>query len=221
MNKRTRDRLYPILVERQYGEYCKICGEPGDQKSLIIEHLDNNNANNGLENLRLSCQSCNILKNPRGKGQKKISPESASAREINIEQTKSAAQAKNDVSEPVFRRWVYSFMLVHGKISVHDAVNAGAEVARCSSQAARRYVDKMTSITGDYQMSQGKSDKERELSFKEEVDPVKLREKRRVEVVEAMKEKFDEGDLSTASVSKASTSNVRRETENQKQKGAA
>jgi hypothetical protein len=190
MNKRTRDRLYPILAERQYGEYCKVCGEPGTKETLIIEHLDNNNANNELENLRLCCQSCNILKNPRGKGQKKISPESASAREINIESTKSAAQAKNDVSEPVFRRWVYSFMLVHGKISVQDAINSGAEVARCSTQASKRYVDKMASITGDYQIGPGKTDKERMLMFKDEVDPDKLKEKSKAEALKALEEKF-------------------------------
>jgi len=184
MNKRTRDRLYPLVSAQQNGEYCKICKEPGTKMTLIIEHLDNNNANNDLENLRLACQSCNILKNPRGKSKKKMSPERESAREINIESTLSAAQAKNNESEPLFRRFIYGYLLVHGGISVTDAVNGGAEYANCSQQATRRYIDKLISITGDYLLE------DKVIKFKPELDPVKIAEKVKALVVSAMADKF-------------------------------
>jgi len=72
MNKRMRDKLYPILVDLIGGEYCTICGadrfslrEAGRSDKLIIEHIDNNNANMELPNLRLACHSCNNKKNNR------------------------------------------------------------------------------------------------------------------------------------------------------------
>jgi hypothetical protein len=166
MNKRTRDRLYPILVQRQHGEYCKICGNPGNKSTLKIEHLDNNNANNALENLRLACHPCNILKNPRGKSKKKLSPESMCASEITKEDTKTATMVKNEESEPVFRRWLYGFVLDNGAISISDAVNTGAEIARCSQQAVRRYIGKVTSLAGMYMQKGEGTEGQRLLVFK-------------------------------------------------------
>lgn len=212
MNKRTRDKLYPVLVERQKGEYCKICGRPGTKDTLYIEHLDNNNTNNELSNLRLAHQSCNISKNPRGKGKKKISPVCESVCEINIESTKSAAQARNDESEPIFRKWLYEYVHEKKEISVFDAVNGGAEIARCSQMAVRRYLDKLTSIMGDYQVLPGDSDKLRFVRFKDEVDPVKLKEKGKAEALKALEEKYSGGSEKVKEKS---------EMENHKQKGAA
>ncbi len=69
MNKRLRDKLYPVLIERM-GENCVYCGvdlfilgELGKEPKLCIDHIDNNNANNSLKNLQLLCRACNTAKN--------------------------------------------------------------------------------------------------------------------------------------------------------------
>lgn len=69
MNKRIRDMVYPVLVLKQ-GEQCTHCkvdlwmlGELGKQQILVIDHVDNNNSNNAINNLQLLCRSCNTKKN--------------------------------------------------------------------------------------------------------------------------------------------------------------
>ena len=69
MNQRVRAKVYPILVSRM-GEACTDCGvglfelkELGKQPILVIDHIDNNNSNNSLMNLRLLCRACNTKKN--------------------------------------------------------------------------------------------------------------------------------------------------------------
>ena len=69
MNKRVRDKVYPILVSR-LGENCVHCGigmfelkELGKQMILVIDHIDNNNSNNAMNNLQLLCRGCNTKKN--------------------------------------------------------------------------------------------------------------------------------------------------------------
>ena len=58
MNQRVRSKVYPLLVLRM-GEACTDCGvglfelkELGKQPILVIDHIDNNNSNNSLMNLR-------------------------------------------------------------------------------------------------------------------------------------------------------------------------
>ena len=66
LNKRQRDFLYPQIVKKQGGEYCKGCGKSIDkiqENLLMIDHIDNNNSNNILDNLQLLCRACNIIKN--------------------------------------------------------------------------------------------------------------------------------------------------------------
>ena len=69
MNKRTHDLVYPLLAQR-LGESCMICRkdlfalkELGFKSELCIDHIDNNNGNNSLNNLQFLCKSCNTKKN--------------------------------------------------------------------------------------------------------------------------------------------------------------
>ena len=69
MNQRVRNKVYPMLVSRM-GEQCTDCGiglfelrELGKQPILVIDHIDNNNSNNSLMNLKLLCRACNTKKN--------------------------------------------------------------------------------------------------------------------------------------------------------------
>ena len=53
-----------IIAERD-SECCKFCGRSPPEVKLVIDHKDNDNQNNYLDNLQLACRSCNYKKNPR------------------------------------------------------------------------------------------------------------------------------------------------------------
>jgi len=73
MNSHTRKMLYPIVIKHQGAEICNNSSCPYHRKKywilgskkpeLCIDHIDNNNSNNSLENLQLLCKSCNTKKN--------------------------------------------------------------------------------------------------------------------------------------------------------------
>jgi len=70
MNKRLRDKLYPLIKAKIGGEFCCDCGadlfslsESGKSDVLCIDHIDNNNNNMEVWNMQFLCKSCNTKKN--------------------------------------------------------------------------------------------------------------------------------------------------------------
>ena len=51
-----------MLIERDGGFVCFYCKKQLDYKTAVFDHLNNNDADNRLDNLVLACQSCNIKK---------------------------------------------------------------------------------------------------------------------------------------------------------------
>jgi hypothetical protein len=145
MNSRTRKRLYQILSERD-GDFCAMCGKIGTIKSLCIDHEDNNNTNNDLDNLQLLCRSCNTKKNPRGKAK----PENQSAK---IQEPRASKEVLlNERYEPVFRKYVDNQIMKHGRELKDDIVDSGAEVTSASILTIERYLRKLCSTAGKYQV---------------------------------------------------------------------
>ena len=66
MNKtltaKKKGEYFPILVQRDRGFKCFYCKADLIGKEWIYEHLDDNPANNRVENIVFACQSCNIKK---------------------------------------------------------------------------------------------------------------------------------------------------------------
>ena len=63
LSQKEKIKIVEQLVERDGGYRCFYCKKQFSIKDRpIIEHLDNNRKNNLLDNLVLSCQSCNIKK---------------------------------------------------------------------------------------------------------------------------------------------------------------
>jgi len=63
----------------------------------------------------------------------------------------TAEMKKNAECEGTFRKWVWRVIEVENDLPVAELINGGAEVSGCSPQTARRYLDKMCSIAGDFQ----------------------------------------------------------------------
>jgi len=144
MNGNTRKKLYITCVQRN-GNTCQKCGISDDKKQLIIDHIDNNNYNNSLENLQLLCRRCNYLKNPRRPFDECVSECSDFESSIKINQTK----------EHEFRQWAYEELDSKRSILKREFINRGAEVVKISPVTAKRYLDKMCSKAGILKICNG------------------------------------------------------------------
>jgi len=138
MNGPTRIKLNKTIA-KHCGEYCRGCGALPEERQLVIDHKDNNNQYNDLNNLQLLCRRCNYLKNPRRPVDECVSEcESGAQTEIQINKSK----------EMSFRKFVYHELNEYNKVSEHDLINVGAEDIGISPVTAKRYLDKMCSSRG-------------------------------------------------------------------------
>lgn len=141
MNGRTRLKKYQILVERN-GEYCKHCGVSGKMKQLVIDHIDNDNCNNQMDNYQLLCRTCNYLKNPRRPVDSVCENESSEPSELQINRTK----------EPQFKRLIGQMVneSENNKVPENEIINSCAEILDLSPVTIKRYLDKVCSLAGIY-----------------------------------------------------------------------
>jgi len=143
MNYRTRSMFYHFISKRD-GEYCQGCRVLPTEKELVVDHKDNNNANNKLNNLQLLCKKCNYLKNPREPVDQCVSVRQAPEipTEIEINRTK----------EPKFKEYLDSLFNEYDILSAKEVVNSSAQFLGLSPVTTRRYLDKECSIEGLYEM---------------------------------------------------------------------
>ena len=69
INSRQRKMLYAIILAKQGGEFCAICGRTRKQLvrdgltgELCIDHKDNRNNHNHISNLQLKEKEVNLKK---------------------------------------------------------------------------------------------------------------------------------------------------------------
>ena len=141
MNKKTRDILYPRIVEKQKGAYCMDCKRDpfillslAQDPKLCIDHIDNNNNNNSINNLQLLCKSCNTKKNhPRIEPfERKPTPEYHASKRNLIKARKYIAGLMFDSSN-------------NNALNIEELVNDLAEYLDCSQQAVKNYIAKFCS----------------------------------------------------------------------------
>ncbi|MFC2041934.1 HNH endonuclease [Chloroflexota bacterium] len=168
--------VYRYLCKRD-GEWCKSCGckptrtlesdfsgvvRHPKHVTLDIHHIDGNAKNNNPSNLILLCHRCNTsISNKQRAGKSSVSCVRDNGRErwegkvatriarqqVNYASGDASMQA-NGLYEVPFREWVLLQVRNLGFIAKRDAINAGAETVGCSTQTARRYLDKLTSYAG-------------------------------------------------------------------------
>ena len=148
MNKRTRDKLYPIIVKRD-GEYCKCCGKLPYEVQLIIDHRNNNDSNSTLTNLQLLCRACNYLKNPRKE------PFDMCVYDNNLDLEESSL-VKNKRTEPAFREFILEEIddSEYQMLEWNEVTDMSAEKIGISPMTAERYLKKMVSKYGALKLRQ-------------------------------------------------------------------
>lgn len=138
MGSHTRIRLYPEIIQKQGGEFCVGCGltpEQTNEKKLLINHVDNNNSNNMIENLQFLCRTCNRIKNP--------------SRTYKPAAIKTQGEITNLRVEENWRAWVMDKVLKNSGYFVDEIIYSGAELFACSPETiSRRYLPKLTSALG-------------------------------------------------------------------------
>jgi len=180
LNKNDRDRYLNNTCKKQSGEFCAGCGarphpniaefypeyplvnsklKPFFIKSkdgkrflgLVLDHIDNEETHNNPENHQPLCQSCNMIKNPRGK---LIGKPSFYTREATPE------MQRGDEQEDRYRAWLNRECTVEHKadfITDQEAIYGGAEYLTdfsegktISPSTTTKYLKKVTSSNGLY-----------------------------------------------------------------------
>ena len=146
---------------------------------IELDHIDGNPCNNPPDgsNWRLLCRTCNlwwgvesVREGERGKvrkGERVVGSvdedESEVERMERVSMTEIAkkqidnrggepTQQANAIYEPRFRLFVRTEIDQKKQILWNDLIDAGSESAGCGQTAATRYLRKMTSYTGDYEV---------------------------------------------------------------------
>jgi len=149
MNSRDRNFVYPLIAQRD-GEFCKGCGKLAKETKegfLCIDHKDNDNSNNKIDNLQLLCRSCNYLKNPRNQRSFEERPQTPEMK-------------KGERMEKHFRNWLFGIVSENHKWLLEDVIDSGAEITGGSTETIKRYVRKCISEAGMYELVEGQQSRE-------------------------------------------------------------
>lgn len=174
MNSRNRRKFYDLIVARDGGAFCFIGGEPLTFETAVIDHLNNLNNDNRLDNLHLFCKSMNCVKNSRGRDDRHrvLSPMSGKIYTQMCEneqvRTNSIEIIRNMVSEPNALHFIFWRMIRDGKILLEDALDGAASFARCSQETVRRYLKKELSELRLYMLREDPETGKKVIQFKPE-----------------------------------------------------
>lgn len=163
----THEMVYRFLTEK-FGEMCWNCGaRPCGNQKLDIDHIDDDKYNWQPANLQLACRSCNVRKQRHleqrrkypeffGEGAPLYSPSEgeSSSPTAKVRQTLGDVSRggpvfhANALMEPTFRSHLLDRLNQENMIEWSDAIDDGAEASGCSTETARRYLNKMCSASG-------------------------------------------------------------------------
>lgn len=138
----------PILISKLNLNYW-MNGTKGKSLCTIlyIDHIDNDDSHNVIENFQLLCPSCNVIKNPKNSQTVRLRP-------------KTPEMERGDKQELRFRNFVHKEVVNNDWVKVDDMINGGSEYLTnfdkgetLSPETAKRYIGKMVSITGKYSIS--------------------------------------------------------------------
>ncbi len=147
LNKKQREKIYPLVTAKQGGEFCVGCGRDavglkrdGHKPEFCIDDIENSGDHSNIDNLQFLCHSCNTKKNH---------PQT----DVPFHRTATPEMISGKRFESDFRRWIAGHYMVNEDIGLEYGyvVNSGAEKCNCSPETSKRYLSKMTSQEGIYE----------------------------------------------------------------------
>ena len=165
LNDRQRKELTPQVLVKQGSYFCVNCTKTpedlikiGVLPRLYIDHIDNDNDNDSIENLQFLCVSCNTKKNhPKNDpiDERKTDP-------VFVTSKQNMARA---------REYIMGIMIDpdEKRPEYHTLIDDMAEFIDCSQQAVKNYLAKMASKHGLFEWRIGQFGKSY-LHFKDDYD---------------------------------------------------
>lgn len=169
-----------ILFDRDDGFHCYYCACKLSYKTSVFEHLNNNPEDNRIDNLVLSCQSCNIRKiddkdmidkaerkldqNENGifVGERKYEDSTNQIEATQVSQEININKKNFEITE----KYITSEVESHKYILYKDALDSSAmlckrETGHGSLQSVRNYILMLTSKVGTFEIA--KNDKKKKI----------------------------------------------------------
>lgn len=158
-----RSKIREPLAERDGGFFCFYCKVVLELDNYVIEHLNDNREDNRLENLVLSCQSCNSSKiydlDLKAKALKKLSEnekvDSLSAREnVDVEESSKEIQI-NVTNFTTVKEFLEEQLTTQRQIPYKDTLDSLVYLCiekngHGSHTSIGRYLDALTSKVAPY-----------------------------------------------------------------------
>src|SRR3972149_8569367 len=120
LNKRQHDYWEPQITHKMGGYFCYWCGvlpltlqKHGKDPILLIDHEDNNDNHNVLENFWWICRGCNRRKNPHKQHEPK--------------RVLTQSESTNKKEKP-WRAWAMELVMEEGYFDTDVAIFSGAEI---------------------------------------------------------------------------------------------
>ncbi len=180
LTESQKRKYIDILYDRDGGFKCFYCDCKLSYMTSVFEHLNNDPSDNRIDNLVLSCQSCNIKKiNDRDmidKAETKLDQNEHGLfvgerkYEDSTNQTKTTQVSKEiDINKKNFEiteKYITSEIESHKFILYKDALSSSAmlckkETGHGSLQSVRNYILMLTSKVGEFEIT--KNDKKKKV----------------------------------------------------------
>ena len=167
-----KTRYLELIAQRDGGYHCLYCKILLTTRTLIFEHLNGNEHDNGIENIAFSCQSCNIKK---AKGDGRIERLAEYKFESNKKKYVGDKFPKfDDTDEKKFegskeieinqRSWtiteeyIRDNLMKEGSMSYHDALNSCVYLCKektgyGGNNTIRRHIDALSSPIGPFEIT--------------------------------------------------------------------
>lgn len=167
--------LLPFLIERDGGCCCFYCQKKLSITEVNYEHLNGNRSDNRLENIVISCQSCNIKKITNfdfqimSKEKLKQNEDGNFLSERNFVEDTELQSVSTEITinvsnYDVARKYITEVVQTDGSILKSDALNSCVYLCKektghGSQQSVRNYIDTLTSSVGPFMIIRDENNK--------------------------------------------------------------
>jgi len=165
-----KQKYLPALIQRD-GFKCHYC-QTALESSYVYDHLDDNRFHNQIENIVLSCQSCNIKKSTHFDLKIIAQQKLRANEEMAVKFAEDRTAGENLPSEIEINKTLYSFTKQYitervntdGSLPYTDALNeivylCQEKFGHGSEQTVRRYINQLTCGVADYQVIRDQENK--------------------------------------------------------------
>jgi len=172
--------ILPYLIERDGGFLCFYCKKALSIETLVYDHLNSNPRDNRIENIVLSCQSCNVKKakdfDLRILAEDKLRENESKhfVQKNQFHETQNSHEASTEIAInqsnfEITKQHLYERLAVEDSLEYTKTINNCAYICKektgyGSQQSVRNYIDILTCEEGPFMIS--KNDEKKKIIVK-------------------------------------------------------